>query len=177
MIILDLDGVLADFNSAANAVNNLPQEPATCWDWYKQHGMSTDEFWNNIHARGDSFYRDSVRPYSWWKEVVDLVTAADDFVIMTSPSNTPCGYAGKKIWVDEWLNIRPTQLIVGARKDLLAGSDRLLIDDNLDNISMFRRAGGHGFVFPQPWNYDHEVPNRIERLKNYLEHWERKMSR
>ena len=42
------------------------------------------------------------------------------------------------------------------QKHLLAGPNRILIDDNDRNIEAFRAAGGIGILFPQPWNANHE---------------------
>lgn len=176
MIILDMDGVLAEFDVAACRVHGLPENTVPLrWDWYADFGISDEQFWDKIHALGDSFYGELVKPYPWVREVIDMVCDADDFVIMSSPSNHPAGYAGKKIWLDKYVpGLSPKQLIVGAQKHLLARPDRLLIDDGLHNIEAFESAGGQAFVFPQPWN---QTPgllywvDRMEPLKYRLNKW------
>lgn len=177
MIILDMDGVLANFNSAANRVHNLPDIQATEWNWYHKHGMTDEEFWKKIHLFGDEFYRDWVHPYPWCGEVMRLVREADDFVIMTAPSDHPAGYSGKKVWIERHLaDVSPKQIIVGSQKQLLAKGCRLLIDDNVDNIRSFRNAGGNGFLFPQPWNNPDLVGDRMRLLELKLSNWKERMT-
>lgn len=174
MIILDLDGVLAEFDRAACEVHGLPEGTVPkSWDWYHDFGITDKEFWDKIHALGDKFYGELVQPYPWAREVLELVRGADDFVIMSSPSNHPAGYAGKKIWVDKYLDgVKPAQLIVGSAKHLLAGRDRLLVDDGPHNITAFIDAGGATCTFLQPWNCD-DPSDRIRHLKESLEDWGR----
>lgn len=173
MIILDMDGVLAEFDKAACRVHGLPSDTVPeNWNWYSEFGITDEEFWAKIHALGDSFYRDMVTPYPWAQNVVELVRSADDFVVMSSPSNDPAGYAGKKIWLDKHVpGLDPKQLIVGSAKHLLAGPDRLLIDDGPHNIEAFVKAGGCAFTFPQPWNDGAGIRDRVEQLRDALADW------
>ena len=178
MILLDLDGVLANFSGAASLVHGHGTKTPHKWDWYKDWPCTTDEFWQVIHGLGDHFYEKWVEPYPWAIDVLRLVAHADEFVIFSSPSDSQYGYAGKKIWVDKYLQPHlgtstPIKLIVGSEKHLMAGKDRLLIDDYDVNIERFRKAGGHTVTFPQPWNSQKGVkPGDITYLRAFLNFWE-----
>jgi len=43
----------------------------------------------------------------------------------------------------------------GSEKWLMAGLDRLLIDDADHNIDKFVQYGGHTLLVPRPWNHAH----------------------
>lgn len=172
MIILDLDGVLADFSSAALRAVGLPSGTVpTHWNWYHDFGITDEQFWKRIHDLGAEFYGEYVKPYPWAGDLIQAVGDADDFVVMTAPSNHPEGYAGKKIWVDKYLDLDPKQLIVGSRKELLAGPDRLLIDDGPHNLDAFKAAGGLVLMFPQPWNDFGAAPATLDGIRAALERW------
>jgi len=175
MILLDMDGVLADFSRAASLVHGMGTARPTHWNWYKDWGITTEEFWKPIHELGGGFYKRWVQAYPWAVTVVHLVADADDFVIFSSPSDSEYGYSGKKAWID--MHIQPhfekrIRIHVGTDKYLMAGPDRLLIDDFDMNIRTFREYGGHTVTFPQPWNSQREVePGDLNYLRSFLHYW------
>lgn len=68
-----------------------------------------------------------------------------------------------------------TDYIMTARKELLAGADAILIDDRLENVEEFRKAGGEAVLFPSRWQGRTEdevwealliVLTHVERLVN-----------
>ena len=174
MIVLDMDGVLANFADAACAVHGRYDFTVTKWDFFKDWGITIDEFWKAIHDQGDYFYEEMVLPYPWAVDVVKLVAAADEFVIMSSPSNHKCGYSAKKIWIDKYIqphfkdNIK---LLVGKDKHLLADHDTLLVDDYAVNIEKFRDNMGFALTFPQLWNCQAEYAGQMDYVEGYLKFW------
>ena len=192
MIFLDLDGVLADFVSAARDVHryhdpaNVPADyVAAKWDFFTDWGITGKTFWSHIHAKGLDFYGSWVQPYSWALTILREVDRGhDDFAVLTAPSSSHWSYAGKKLWVDTYLRPacrRPIKLIVANMphgedtKHLLAGPDRLLIDDNDENVGEFRRAGGHAVVFPQLWNSRADLVPTFSAenwIRDLLKNWE-----
>lgn len=150
LVVLDLDGVLADFTGACCKLFDKPND-VDKWDFFKEWGLSAEEFWKTVHGQGPHFYRDLVDPIPGLNEVTEAAeTLGDRVVIMTSPSDHPNSYYGKKEWCD--LYFPGTELIVGSAKELLAGPRSLLIDDNERNVEKFREHGGHAVLHPQPWN-------------------------
>ena len=60
--------------------------------------------------------------------------------------------------------------LIGPPKWICARPDQLLIDDNDTNIDNFRDRGGHGILFPQPWNRNHGlVEDRMGYLREELQ--------
>lgn len=182
MIVMDLDGVFADFASAAASIHGHWGYKITKWNFFEEWGMNIDKFWEVIHAAGDDFYREMVLPYPWAKELLEAVAATDDFIIMSSPSDDPCGYSAKKIWVDKYLQphvVDKIKLIVGSEKWLLAGPDRLLIDDCEENLEAFKQESGYAVAFPQLWNTQRQHSfagngDCIKFIKSHLTQWKEK---
>ena len=173
MIILDMDGVLANFAQAACDVHNHSEYDVEKWNFFRDWGISGTEFWDVIHSHGNCFYGNIVKPYPWLDQFLKMVSDTDEFIIMSSPSNSPFGYAAKKIWCDKYIG--DVRLIVGNEKELLARKDRMLIDDCDVNIDSFREAGGRCITFPQPWNcMSGQVSRRLIYLSHRLEWWEQK---
>lgn len=175
MIILDLDGVCANFTHAACTVHGHTEYVATKWNFFEDWDLTPKQFWEPIHLYGDTFYRHIVRPYPWLAELIAAVEEADDWVIMSSPSDNSVGYAGKKIWVDKYIQPlvkKRVKLIVGSEKHLLAGPNRILIDDYEENLTDFRRASGQTLTFPRLWNNMHSYAgDPVEFVKQGLHYW------
>lgn len=151
-ILLDCDGVLADFVTASIEAHGRSDthDQIDSWDYFRDGwGMSPVEFWTAL--RGRDFWTD-IRPYPWIAEFHKKLQELGTVTILTSPcDDTECA-SGKAIWLDKHLGIRPSATMIGSRKELLAKSKHLLIDDSESNVNKFRDAGGHAILFPQPWN-------------------------
>lgn len=168
-IIGDMDGVFADFNRGVSRVFNKEHVEPQHWNYFEDWGMTADDWWAQIHSFGDEFYEDMVEPYPWKDQLLHLLwQTGHDLVIMSSPSNHPCGYAAKKIWCD--LHLPGVKLIVGSEKHLLASANTILIDDYDKNIVRFLRAGGSTITFPQPWNAARHQ-DRLPYVQQQLEQW------
>ena len=151
MLFGDLDGVFADFPTAASAANGRPEYEVTTWNFFEDWGITEEQFWAPIKDLGDSFYGELVQPFPWFDELVDVLDRYDkDWVIATAPHDHPTAYSGKKIWCDRYLPGRA--LIVLKSKTPLAKPGVVLLDDNDGNVQKFRQHGGDGVLFPQPWN-------------------------
>lgn len=171
LILLDLDGVLADFNGGACEVHNKPLYVPEKWDYFTDWGMTSDEFWKPIEDAGHCFYTNKVRPYPWAADLLRLVRQYGDFVIATANPLHPGLAASKTEWIRRYVGDN-AQVMMGNRKDLLAAPGRVLIDDNDENVRKFVAGGGHGIRFPQLWNEARDlVDYRILSVKECLSHW------
>lgn len=150
--VLDMDEALCGFVEAACAVHNRPVESVTTWFFYTEvWNMTSDEFWGKIHACGDSFYGEMVKPKPWAFELLDRVKSLGDYVIMTSPGiGKPADYSAKRIWIDK--HVPGAKLIVGSEKHLLSAPGRMLIDDNEATCDKFEEYGGRSCLIPFAWN-------------------------
>jgi len=178
MIIAGLDGVFADFTGAAASIHGKWATKIEKWDFFKDWGLTADQFWDKIHLAGDDFYKEQVLPYPWAKELLLEIQKTDEFIIMTSPSNNPYGYSGKKIWIDKYLQpfvLDPIRIVVGSDKWLLANPDAVLIDDYDVNIHKFAKAGGFTITYPQLWNNAQmHASNGMFQVKRELKLWKEK---
>lgn len=139
---IDLDGVLADFYSGVHKymeieVDGFPYESG--WYWtneilanYKEFPV---DFWSNL-----PLYKDYQTQFDMSQGKV---------IITTSPCG-PHSLVGKLEWVNRYFP--HLQVIFIKDKSLLAGPDRLLIDDNVMQVNAFSKAGGTGILVRRPWN-------------------------
>lgn len=157
-IILDLDGVLADFNQAVHNMYPVPGfDPAvdvTGWnlqiDAVRCHyGISDTQFWNSL----DTHFWANIPLTPEADDVICLVEETGiDAVICTSPSFGGCD--GKQKWISKFLPgfFMDKRYLIGPAKDACADPHTLLIDDSETSCEAFRKAGGLTCLFPRPWN-------------------------
>lgn len=175
-VFLDMDGVLVDFiGKALSVYSEYEQEqygfqepppnpfkadvflhnwPSSEWDICKVLDMEQNEFWAMIHRWNNGTFWESLEPYHWALQLIVAANRIGEVRLLTSPSNHPTCYSGKKITRDTYFSSTP--IFLCEEKYLLAGSNRLLIDDNDQNIELFREAGGDAILFPRVWNANHE---------------------
>ena len=166
-ILIDLDGVVADFVAGAMELHDKewpfldPEMKGNAgWDFYKSWGLTSEEFWRGMDR---SFWAEL--PLLPWAD--DLVTSLEELAGMenlcfvTSPAHHPGCMEGKVDWCEAWYPGIPVILTRSVKngappKHFLAHEGALLIDDYERNVSDFVQAGGRALLFPQPWNYRHE---------------------
>lgn len=149
---LDVDGVLADFTTAALKIHNKHIDYADLsWDFYKQLGITEEEFWEPLN-------------YDFWfnlektkeaDQIVDVVTAifgVENVVLLTSPCDTKGCVDGKLDWVKKHYPQFRRQTFVGGNKYLVGNKDTVLIDDSDVNIDKYRDKGYPAWLVPRPWN-------------------------
>lgn len=178
-LILDLDGVFADFVGGACVVHGRPGFQVTCWNFYEEWGITSKEFWEPIKRKGDCFYEHIVQPYPWARELLTLCRKFDKDCVFASVAGGEhaSDYSGKLRFVrrhfgDMPLIVMPgnTERTPGGTKHLLAAPGRVLVDDSGENVIAWREHGGHAVVFPQYWNAAHDfINNRVEYVDGQLE--------
>ena len=135
-VFIDLDGVLADFLSAAcvRLGRKLDELPTGTYDLSRLFEMS----WADIDAkigRDYEFWR-HMPAYLWAKDVVALLRKAQtdgivsDIFVLSSPwQQSPECHKAKLEWCDVVLGIPTSDVILTPHKELRAAPNRLLIDD------------------------------------------------
>ena len=164
-IFLDMDGVLADFDTGFQQVTDL--KPPDPWpkgvrETYLVYGVDEQWMWDQICKAGFYFglpetpefheIMEAVEPYDWY--------------ILSNPGESLFAWSEKAEWLDAH-GISPKKLILTKHKEFLAGTHNLLVDDYETNINSFRDAGGCVHLWGQPWNNGNEA-NRISRLKEHM---------
>jgi len=178
LIVLDMDGVLADFFGAALAIMNREYPDIVPWtreNWPKGedggiepfYDVSPEEFWGHINGEPNFWYNLPMLP--WAKELVRKVKERSErYVIMTSPSLDPQCFSQKYLWLRDKLKVSHFSIIVGGQKELLAGRNRLLIDDRQKTCGKFIEEGGSAALFPNEqnvnWRYLNDPMNWLDKV-------------
>lgn len=177
-ILLDLDGVCADFVTWACRCHGITESDVP-WDdcgFYMERGMglTPDEFWAPINAEGREFWT-TIPPYEWMDDLLGVVgeAAAEHGAavhVCTSPSRIPECQAGKVDWMYAHL---PKSLHRGfvftSAKHLLARPDAVLIDDGEHNVDPFRQRGGQAVLFPARYNRNRKrLADRVGYVREQL---------
>lgn len=171
-LILDLDGVFADFTGAACVIHGRPGYEVTGWGFYEDWGLTEEEFWAPIRAKGDCFYEHIVQPYPWACELLTLCQEYDKNFVFASVAGGQHAddYSGKVRFVRKYLGDIPIIVVPPGFKQLLAAHGRVLIDDSGLNVIDWREHGGQAVLFPQYWNASHSYRNdRVRYVRRQLE--------
>lgn len=174
-IFVDLDGVLVDFVAEVCTLHNYtgPQSDfcglgaswmeRVCGDRKKM-----EEFWDTTGSSVTFWSR--LRPTVEYLEILEVCEAAapGSVGLLSSGACRPEAFAGKMLWVQAYLPLYRKHLFVGSRKELFAHGDAVLIDDWDENVSRWKSAGGHGILYPRPWNSLHGY-NGMSVLRMQLE--------
>jgi hypothetical protein len=167
-ILIDVDGVLADFITASLRVHGQPNFEVTEWNYFKEMGLSATKFWAGIDAHGAAFWAD-IEPYPWKDHLLQMAQGVAPFTLATSPSLNPLCAAGKIQWMRKHIEESFHDYMIGTRKQLMARPDVLLIDDSDANVARFMDAGGQAVLFPQPWNENRDlVGDRLKVVRDAL---------
>lgn len=174
-IFLDMDGVLTDFVSAALRVHGRPDAlerwPAGERDVPKMLNLSRTQFWNVIDAQGAGFW-ESLEPFPWFSELIALAREFAPVTILTAPSLAPHCLEGKVKWLHAHFPKDKgrlfTDYLIGSHKHLLARPGRVLIDDAESQVEAFRASDGSAILFPQIWNANFAIEDRLAYVRDEL---------
>jgi len=153
-ILLDMDGVLANFRDAAARVNWLPLDAhLEEWNFHHKAGLTDEQFYANIAA--DIEFWDKLEPYPWLEQLASVVSYFDPHYHIVSYTNGD-GSSAKQRWIKKYLGHERAWMGKGDRSRM-AMSGTVLIDDRDKNVSAFRSKCGWAITFPQPWNAAREA--------------------
>lgn len=167
-VLMDMDGVLVDFTQGVCDALGKPNpflSGHTNWFYHELLGVTEEEFWEPCN---DSWFWEDLGWMPDGKRILQAATAAvgeANIYLSTSPTLSPGSYAGKAAWVTQHLPegfLR--RLMIGPAKYLMANPRHILVDDNDENVALFRAAGGRAILVPRPWN-----ENRDESTVDYVQ--------
>lgn len=161
MLVCDLDGVIVDFVSAANAVHNRDGYIPTKFDYFEDWGMTANDFWSPIDALGPDFWH-HIPLYPWANELISWLGRHDEFVVATACSKNAHSSYGKVKAIQSIFGENFRDYFITPRKWLLAGPERILIDDYEPNCQKFEALGGKAILFPRPWNENRDIFDPLE---------------
>jgi len=157
-ILLDLDGVCADFFTPAlnrlnhNSGKNISPEEyieSGLFDMAKMFGISKEDFWKQIDF--GRFWID-LPAFPWHKDLFELLSGVAPITIASSPSPWIQCVPQKLLWIKEHLGLTEESCMFGPRKYLMANPETLLIDDLQKNCDEFIAHGGKAICIPSNWN-------------------------
>lgn len=160
-IYVDVHGVLVDFVKQCEIYFNadIYSDPQYEGDWYAPQKVIPDLL-QKIERAGDGFW--SEMPLTPWAHDLIALCAEYGQVVLVTSGECPSAYHGVCELVEREFDI---PLFTGEHKWALAQSDAVLIDDKESNIESFDDNGGHGILFPAPWNKETKNIN-LEWLLN-----------
>lgn len=174
-IFLDLDGVLTICHESAVQYWGIPMTLAI-WplgqytlqvvrSCIPTFSLNNDDFWASF-------------PEKFWAKLPKtpecdaLVASCAQMVgeknvrIVSRPTRNPYSWSGKVTWIQEnlpaWIH---DQITLSDDKWLLAGPDRLLIDDSYANCTAFANAGGKTRWIARPWSKQPQESLRHEVIE------------
>lgn len=161
LVLLDVDGVLANFVQAMINTHSFPitYDDVVKWNFQQDFGLSDAEFWAPTHS-GDWWL--NLEPYAHARGLLEAISANHQVVFATSPSKDHRCPSQKVRWLELMQFLKPgsTDYVITKHKHLMAGSGAVLIDDSDANVALFREAGGSAILFPRPWNENRRLSKR-----------------
>lgn len=163
-ILIDCDGVLADFPSAALRYINARAGREYLLGDVEEHDILKSLallHWQNdfdLWCAETEVCR-HLEPYDGAQDFVEKLRALGDVVIVTSPySAVPTWTHARLAWLSEHFGIEKRDVVFCKRKELIRG--HVLIDDKLENCEAFVGSGQFrdAIVFDQPWNRSGKLP-------------------
>ncbi len=183
MIVLDMDGVLVNFCDAAYRVCGRRHEYVgdvpTQRDFWKDWGLSGNEFWARVAAAGPGFWVNMPK-YPWADELIELARSCGDVYVATQPPPNKLAWSsacsGKRQAIASLFGRNLAGFSITDSKHLLGHvPGAVLIDDFEDNCERFRECGGAAVLFPQPWNRARrDVDRRMTLVRSALKHMTRR---
>jgi hypothetical protein len=153
LVLVDVHGVVAGFaEGAAELFGHEPDTSKYRYDFWRDwpEPVSDKKFWKRIDKAGADFWAGLPCLSTGYRLIQELRDAGVEWAFCTAAVTHPGSYEGTRRFCNDWFG--DCRLIGTTEKYELAGPNRLLIDDHVENVERFIEAGGVGYVWPQPWN-------------------------
>ena len=161
-ILLDMDGVIADFIGAAALLHEFDASAVKCWDFLESFGIDPVAFWSPM---GRKFWANVPKTIEADAivQACEEAVGAENVCLLSSPCDTDGCIDGKRDWIRKHYPQFARRAMFGPAKEFCAAPNRLLVDDSDSNCNAFARAGGVACLLPRPWNL-----NRGMHVLNHL---------
>lgn len=178
-ILLDVDGVLADFIGPVCALaewatkRKHKREDVTRFDFASCLRLSPDEKREVVKSLKEPGFWDSLPVFDGAQEGVARLREVADVVIVTSPWNScPTWLYEREAWLKKHFDIAHGDVISTNRKHVVYGA--MLIDDKTETLHAWRKVWGNGAVqWQTPHNRLDEWTGRSTRSWDQLVEWAR----
>jgi 5'(3')-deoxyribonucleotidase len=175
-VLLDVDGVLADFLTPAYALlnylgrTNHRPEDQTEWPMFDRFDKAHEPAF--IRACGEKGWCRNIPIYAGAKEGYRALAFRADPYIVTAPMPTAHWANERDEWLHEHFGIPRSRIVHTSAKFLVAGD--VLIDDNPDNIASWaeHHLKGLPLLWHQPYNDSARVGHRTRSWAEVMTHLE-----
>lgn len=152
IFFLDMDGVLSDFvTGLARLFQRKADDLPRCYCVATCLGLSFAEVDRRIQSSPGFWAQLPVFP--WAQELVTRLSTKGEVYILSMPwPGQPACAMEKMIWLDRKLKFPLDRVILTPHKHLLAGPNRILIDDHDKNCKAWCKAGSVALEFPARHN-------------------------
>lgn len=168
IILLDVDGVLADFHGGILELIrdlfglNLTIQDFKNWDYTSalESEQMKKELREHIKQAG---FISGLKPYPEAQEAVGKLRALSEVYCVTSPNHTvPTWIPERYEWLTHYFSISPQDVILTGKKHLIDGD--VMIDDHPGNVASWntKHPNGFGYLWDRPYTKDAYLP-RIDR--------------
>lgn len=162
---VDLDGVVADFASAANAwlANELGVAPVVVdrWDWYKSYGGDVEPVWSRLwdeEVPAGFFERVDTMPGAL--NGLDVLSAQGHELVFITARPATAAFDTKR-WLDRLeLGHHPLIFTFSMKTKRFTDTD-LLLDDKGETVLSHLQLAKPAVLFKRDWNREwwHRVPS------------------
>lgn len=166
-LILDMDGVLADFARGALDLHGCEHVPTSDVNAYGMHrfcGVDEAEFWENITDAASHFW-ETLPTHLGARQLLTIASLRKGSIIATSCGRggeyTRGAIIGKTLWLARF-DANDLPLFTGRDKTVFAGPGAVLVDDLPANIDAFIASGGDALLVDRPWNRDRADLPRVD---------------
>lgn len=184
IVLLDCDGVLADFTGGVLKVVN--KRSGTNW---KPADVKTFKISENIGISNSLIYEIagaagfcmSLKPYPGAKEGVAELKRKHDVYVVTSPiTSSPTWVYERTKWLKKHFSIDDDHVINASCKERINGD--MLVDDKAENLERWKKQwpAAKAFLWGRPWNelypaiylrppliYGYITPSPIVRVRTW----------
>jgi len=180
-VFCDLDGVIVDW---MNAMAEYTNKPANIYDEFYANPESfcetrVDELYGGrsklkelMLERPVEFWSD-LKMFPWANKLICCLSLDFELCFLTSPGSNPNAAKGKLIW--QQTNFPSIPIIIAKQKSLVSAPDKVLIDDNDRNLTLFDERGGLALKWPNQFNmakleeneYDPLIDKYVENIHLY----------
>lgn len=174
-ILLDLDGVLADFVKGMIKTHNI-SNPFTDY-----RNLGNDELATIFGMTVEELFAPTNNNPEWWEnlEKTDEAEAIVDSAltkvgifnvhILSTPTRCPYSMVGKLNWIKKNFPMLSRNYNFSPKKKIAANPNNVLIDDSQSNCRTFIANGGKAFLVPRPWNVRYKETNHVvESYQHFL---------
>jgi 5'(3')-deoxyribonucleotidase len=179
-VFCDMDGVLTDFPSQYNHRREYFGKPPIPLIKFNEEDFPhyVEKTAREIDAELDYMFWANL---PWMKHgrallnLLEQMFGRERICLLSFPSYSPQGPAGKIAWVRRELPSYEMRLILATDKRFCASPDAILFDDKPRNAEEFTAAGGWSVVVPAPWNcagsvtmekFMHTIEQTFRSVKN-----------